>query len=70
MWSWNYIRLPVVSGHPEERRDPILGVLPMVLGMFFNGSGCFWPWRQRGIVQWLAAQSGRKVWKNWGNRAG
>src|SRR5229473_1174505 len=34
MWSWNYIRLPVVSGHPEERRDPILGVYPWFWACF------------------------------------
>jgi hypothetical protein len=37
----NYVRLPAVSGHPEERRASILGVLPRVLGMFLDGSGCF-----------------------------
>jgi hypothetical protein len=48
MSLWNYIRLPVVSGHAEERRDSILAGFTMVLGMFFDVSGCFRPWRQRG----------------------
>jgi hypothetical protein len=30
----NYVRLPVVSGHPEERRGSILGVLPRFWGCF------------------------------------
>jgi hypothetical protein len=33
-----------------------LGGFTTVLGMFFDGSGCFWPWRQRGRLNWgLAA---------------
>ena len=41
------------------------GGFTTVLGMFFADFGCFWRGRHRGIVQRLAAQSGRKVWKNW-----
>jgi hypothetical protein len=39
-------------------------VFTTVLGMFFAVLGCFWRGRHRGIVQRLAAQSGRKVCKN------
>jgi hypothetical protein len=49
MSLWNYVRLPVcVPSSGGKRRDLILGVFTTVLGMFFDGSGCFWPWRQQG----------------------
>jgi hypothetical protein len=60
--TFGYLLCPVIR---RECRDSIFGGFTTVLGMFFDGLGCFWPWRQRGIAQRLAAQSGRKVWKNW-----
>jgi hypothetical protein len=56
-----YMLCPVIR---RERRGSILRVLPRFWGMFFAGLGCFWRGRPRRMVQRLAAQSGRKVWKN------
>ena len=57
--------MPVVSGHPEERRGSILRVLPRFWACFSPVWVVFGVGAIGGIVQRLAAQSGRKVWKNW-----
>jgi len=55
-----YLLCQVIRTSAEAR----FWVFTTVLGMFFAVLGCFWRGRHRGIVQRLAAQSGRKVCKN------
>ena len=43
----NYVRLPVVSGHPEERRGSILGVYHG-FGHVFRRFGLFLAWAPSG----------------------